>query len=168
MREFLEKDAEGLFEMDSDPDVHKYLGNNTVKDIGEIHKLIARVQKQYIDNGIGRWAIENKVTGELMGWSGLQYETKLRKGIIYYDLGYRLLRKHWGKGIATETAIASLEYGFNSLKLDKICAAAHIGNNGSNKILRKIGMNYVDDFYWEDIKCHWYEKENPLTNKNLP
>lgn len=162
LREFLESDAQAFYEMDSDPEVHKYLGGNTVSSLEETEKAMNNVRQQYQDNGIGRWTIEEKESGEVLGWSGLKYETGLKKGVAYYDLGYRLLRKHWGKGVATETAIASLNYGFKVMKLPEICAAAHIGNKGSNKILRKIGMNYVEDFYWEDIKCHWYELKNPL------
>lgn len=165
LREFLDSDAPAFYEMDSDPEVHKYLGGNTVKNLDETKKIMDKVRQQYLDNGIGRWTIEDNETGEVLGWSGLKFETGLKEGKEYYDLGYRLLKRYWGKGAATETAIASLDYGFKVMKLPEICAAADIRNTGSNKILRKIGMNYVEDFYWEDIKCHWYEMKNPSTSK---
>ncbi len=165
LREFLESDAHAFFEMDSDPEVHKYLGGNTVTSIEETEKMMDNVRQQYVDNGIGRWTIEDKASGEVLGWSGLKYETGLKKDLAYYDLGYRLLKKHWRKGVATETAVASLDYGFKVMELPEICAAADTRNIGSNKILRKIGMEYIEDFYWEDIKCHWYEMKNPLARK---
>lgn len=62
-----------------------------------------------------------------------------------------------GKGIGTETAIASLDYGFEKLDLPKICAAADIDNVGSNKILRKIGLQQTEVFEFEGISHNWYE-----------
>lgn len=55
----------------------------------------------------------------------------------YYDLGYRLKKKFWVRGIATETAFASLEYGFKTMNLSEIYAGAHIDNIASNKVIQK-------------------------------
>lgn len=60
LREFMLNDAADLFEMDSNPNVHRYLGNQPVKDIAFIHQVIASLQQQYLENGIGRWAIIDK------------------------------------------------------------------------------------------------------------
>ena len=57
LRELQPEDAEAFFDMDSDPEVHRYLGNQPVKDIQRIREMIASVRKQYITNGIGRWAM---------------------------------------------------------------------------------------------------------------
>jgi len=67
IRELLEEDAEAMFEMDSDPQVHRYLGNEPVKNIGKIIEVIAFVRKQYSDNGIGRWAVIDKQSGKFIG-----------------------------------------------------------------------------------------------------
>lgn len=94
-------------------------------------------------------AIIDKRTKDFIGWTGLKYEQGVRKEFDYYDLGYRLRKKYWGKGIATETAIASLKYGFEQLNLDEIGAAADINHIASNKILRNVGLQYVDEFEFE-------------------
>ena len=157
LREFELSDVDGLFELDSDPEVHKFLGNNPVKDKQQIVDVINFIRQQYSDNGIGRWAIIDKSSASFLGWSGL----KLVKEITndhqnYYDIGYRIIRKHWCKGIASETAIASLDYAFAKLNANKVFAAASCENTASNKILQKIGMKFVNTFFYENEKCNWY------------
>ena len=147
LREFRLDDAEAMLAMDSDPEVHRYLGNNTIDDIEAIRKTIEHVQLQYEKNGIGRWAIVEKETKAFVGWTGLKYETLLIDNKTrYYDLGYRILRKYWGKGFATESALASLEYGFNEMQLHEIGAIADCKNKASNHILQKVGLQQVKQF----------------------
>jgi [ribosomal protein S5]-alanine N-acetyltransferase len=157
LREILPTDIDGMFELDSDPEVHTYLGNKPVTDRAQIIRIIEHVRQQYSDHGIGRWAIIDKKTGKFMGWSGLKFVTSLTNHHQhYYDLGYRLIRTYWGQGIATETARISLDYAFTRLQLDEVFAAAHCENIGSNKILQKIGLHQVNTFFYEDIRCNWY------------
>lgn len=158
LREILQSDLDGMFELDSDPEVHKYLGNKIVTDKNQIAQVINFVRQQYIDHGIGRWAIIDKRTNAFMGWTGLKFVTEVTNGHKnYYDLGYRLIRKYWGLGIATETALISLDYAFNTLKIAEVYAAASCENLASNKILQKVGMNFIETFYYEDINCNWYK-----------
>ena len=157
IRDLEEYDAKGIFELDSDPKVHEFLGKNPIKTIQEDERIINIIRQQYVENGIGRWAIIDKKTNDFIGWTGLKYEQKLRENFSYYDLGYRLRSKYWGKGIATEAAIESLKYGFEILNLDEICAAVNIDNLASDKILRKIGLHFIENFEYDDIPCKWYK-----------
>ena len=166
LREILPTDIEGLFELDSDPEVHRYLGNKPVTDREQIISVINYIRQQYKDNGIGRWAIISKNTNEFIGWTGLKFVTDLTNNHQnYYDLGYRILRKYWGQGIATETAIISLDYAFTVLKLEEVFAAASCENIASNKILQKIGLNSMGTFYYEEIECKWYKIDQNDYNK---
>ena len=156
IRELEETDVEGMFALDSDPDVHKFLGNTPIKTKDESLKMIRHVRQQYRDNGIGRLAIVEKSSGAFVGWTGLKLEKGVRADREYYDLGYRLLQKYWGKGIATETAIASLKYGFETLQLEEIHAAADVDHIASNTVLKKVGMQFVETFLFEDVPHNWY------------
>ena len=167
LREILPTDVDGMFELDSDPEVHKYLGNKPITNKAQIVEIIDSVRQQYIDNGIGRFAIIDKKTKAFMGWTGLKLETKSTNNHQnYYDLGYRLIRKYWGKGYATESAIASIDFAFDKLKLENVYAAASCENLGSNKILRNIGMNLIETFFYDDIKCNWYKMNSNDYDKN--
>ena len=149
-------DAQDFFELDSNPEVHRFLGNNTVKSIEDSKDMIVKILEQYQTKSVGRLAIIDKTTKAFLGWCGLKYEENLREEFNYYDLGYRLKPKYWGNGYATEAAIASLNYGFKDLKLKEICAAADVNNKASNIILQKIGMTVSEKFMHKGQLCNWY------------
>ena len=65
-------------------------------------------------------------------------------------------KKYWGKKIATETALAVVDYGFNQLKLNQIGGAADEDHIVSNKILQKAGLKFVDTFKFDNSLCNWY------------
>jgi RimJ/RimL family protein N-acetyltransferase len=158
LREMTQDDAEPFFEMDSNPEVHTYLGNNPLKDIQQTRDVIEFVRKQYVDNGIGRWTLIEKASGEYVGWGGLKLiKEETKNHVNYLDVGYRLTPKHWKKGYATESAIASVKYGFEKLEADCIYAVAHKENKASRHALEKTGLVYTDDYFWEGIACDWFE-----------
>ncbi|HYM19744.1 MAG TPA: GNAT family N-acetyltransferase [Candidatus Kapabacteria bacterium] len=157
LREILPTDDEGMFELDSDPDVHTYIGR-MVKSIDESHAMIESIRKQYADFGIGRWAMIEKLSGEFMGWTGLKYCTDMRNDHInYYDVGYRLIKRYWGKGFATESAIASLEYGFGKMDLPIINATADMNNLASRRVLEKCGLKHIETYDDDGYACAWLE-----------
>ncbi|MEH3115534.1 GNAT family N-acetyltransferase [Pedobacter terrae] len=162
LRELMPADANGMFEMNSDPDVHLYLGNRPVKSIEESIAEIEFIRKQYVENGIGRWAVIEKATGNFVGWSGLKLITEITNNHInYYDLGYRFSKLFWGKGYATETAMAALQYGFNKLKLKEIIGIADINNLSSIHVLEKVGLKRISIFNYDGTKHHWMKIEKP-------
>ena len=156
LRDIETTDAQGIFDLDSDPEVHEFLGKNPIKTMDEAHAVIQYIRNQYQKNGIGRWAIIDKQTNDFIGWSGLKYEDLVRKEFHYYDLGYRLRQKYWGQGIATETAVASLKYGFERLNLKEIGAGADIHHIASNKVLKKVGLKFKETFIYDGDTCNYY------------
>lgn len=158
LREIEFTDVDGMFELDSNAEVHKYLGNKTIASKEETIKVIEAVRQQYLDYGIGRWAIIDKETNAFVGWSGLKFVTDtINSHQNYYDLGYRLIPKFWRKGIATETAVASLDYAFNQLNCPEVYGIADSDNAGSNKILQNVGLQFVETFEINAIKHNWYQ-----------
>jgi len=166
MRHFETKDAEGLFEMESIPEVHTYLGKKPLTQMDQMHDAIKKVQTQYKKNGIGRMIIIDKKTNEIIGWSGLKLEENLRP-FKYFDIGCRLKPQHWGKGIATETTLASLKLGFEQLNINEICGAADIEHIASNKVLQKIGLQFKEQFTFEDTPCNFYNLNKEDWEKNI-
>ncbi|MEO8761606.1 MAG: GNAT family N-acetyltransferase [Bacteroidia bacterium] len=158
LREIMPADRNGLFAIDSDPDVNKYLGKKPVETIEQIDDVIAFIRKQYIDNGIGRWAMIERDSNNFIGWCGLKLVKELtNKHINYYDLGYRLNKNYWGKSLGTEAANATLQYGFNIMKLKDMYAIADSENIASKNILQKVGLKYVNTFKLDDTDHDWFE-----------
>jgi RimJ/RimL family protein N-acetyltransferase len=160
LREIRNEDLEGMFELDSNPNVHQYLGNKPITSRDEAQKTIDSLQKQYTERGIGRWAVINKETQEFMGWSGIRLNTEYNMNGFtrYYDVGYRLIERFWGNGYATESGLAAVKYAFETMKLPEIYATTEVGNVASHNALLKIGLEYVEDFWFEEDKLNlrWY------------
>jgi [ribosomal protein S5]-alanine N-acetyltransferase len=161
-------DAEAMFAMDSNPEVHKYLWQNPTQTIEESIKTIEYVRSQYEKNNIGRFATILKETGEFIGWTGIKYiDDHVENGNTnFYDYGYRLNEKHWNKGYATEASIAWLDYGFNQMNIEKMNAYTHHENGSSNHILKKVGMSLIESYPDKDgVTWNWWLMENPNLKK---
>jgi len=116
------------------------------------------IRQQYIHNGIGRWAVIEKDTNHFVGWAGLKLVKEPTNGHVnYYDLGYRFIKKYWGKGYATECAKASLDYGFAQLKADEIFAMTDAGNDASRRVLEKAGFTQDGTLYDDGILHNWFK-----------
>lgn len=162
LREVLFSDADGMFELDSNPNVHIYLGNKPVTTIEQSKEYIENLQQQYKDFRIGRWAVILKETNEFIGWSGIKFiNYEINNHQNFYEIGYRFIEKHWGKGYATEAGKAFIDYAFNEMKVDALYAYSDEGNENSRKILEKLGLQYVNSFEYEGELEVWYQLKNP-------
>ena len=164
-------DAEAMFAMDNNPNVHKYLWQKPTQELNETIKIIEMVQKQYVDNKIGRFATILKETGEFIGWTGIKFvNDHVENGNTnFYDYGYRLNEKFWNKGFATEASIAWLEHGFNKMKIQEMNAYTHAENGASNHVLQKVGFNFMEDYPDENgVTWKWWQLKNlEFRNQNL-
>ena len=156
-------DAAGMFALDSDPAVHRYLGGvggQMATELAQSAATVAFIQAQYAAVGIGRWAVLLRETNEFMGWAGLKRVAGPVNGQHdFYDLGYRFRPPFWGRGYGFEAAQAWLDYGFQTLKLPRICAYADAENVGSRRILTKIGLRESNEFMEGETRCFWYEAD---------
>jgi len=158
LREIVPEDEQGFWELDSDPEVHRYLGNKPVTDIEQIRTVIKSVRQQYIDNGIGRWAMIEKESGAFIGWTGLKLVPDVTNGHVnFHDVGYRLIRKYWGRGFATESVRPALNYGFEVLKLQEIFAVTELGNLASKRVLEKSGLSLIEIFESKGMQYNWLQ-----------
>jgi len=150
-------DAQNMFNMNADPAVVRYTGNKGYKNIEEVVEFISTYD-QYEKYKQGRMTILDKSTGEYIGWCGL----KFLEDINETDLGYRLLQKYWGKGIATESSIAVLDYGFLTLGLKRIVGRVVQENISSLNVLKKLGMKFEKKFEAHGYQCEQYFLEGQM------
>lgn len=168
LRELVPSDVQGMYELDSNPEVHKYLGNKPAKSEEESLEAINSIRSQHADFGIGRWAVIEKESNDFVGWAGLKFVTeKTNNHRNFYDLGYRFIQKHWGQGFATEAAMATIEYAFFILDIEEIYAIATCNNEASNYILKKIGMEYIEEFDLNGEKYNWYKIEKSVLEMKM-
>jgi RimJ/RimL family protein N-acetyltransferase len=101
----------------------------------------------------GPWAVRFKDGPTLLGWCGLDFLETTPE----IEVGYGLARSHWGLGVSTEAARASLEYGFEHLSLDRIVAVARPENAASRHVMEKLGMRFVKNGYFYGADLVYYE-----------
>lgn len=95
IREITVDDAPGIYDLDADPLVHQYLGNNPITTMAAAREMTRQMIQRYTDEGIGRWAVTDINTGAFMGWTGFRLITETINGRTgYYDFGYRFIRKY--------------------------------------------------------------------------
>ncbi|MES2704925.1 MAG: GNAT family N-acetyltransferase [Bacteroidota bacterium] len=163
IRELQPGDAAGMYEMDADPEVHKYVGKTPVQSLKQSEDVVAFIRQQYTDFGIARWAVVEKGTDEFAGWTGFKFMKGPINGLSdYYDFGYRLKRKFWGRGYATESGHAALHYGIKEHGFKDIYAMTDVDNAASRRVLEKLGFELSGIFNY-DAEPTWREAGEPTT-----
>jgi len=157
LRRFTIDDAALIQQLNSDPEVLKYLHEPPLETIEQAEHILNTVILPQYENNLGRWAIHTKDNNEFIGWCGLKHRPELDE----IDLGYRLKKSAWGKGFAKEAAQHTLEHGLKKLQLPIITGRAHIENTASLKILEKIGMQFIKEETVDNCPVKTYT----ITNK---
>ncbi len=159
LRELVPDDAPGMFALDSDPAVLRFLGTPPQTSIEESRAVIEFVRVQYQENGIGRWAVILKETGEFIGWCGLKLIRETINGHTnYHDLGYRFRQEFWSQGYGFEAAKACRDYAFDTMQLPVIYAIAKKGNVASCRILEKTGFLFQEMYVDDGEEIAWYSQ----------
>lgn len=143
LREFEADDLDALVELDSDPEVMRYISGGAPSDREVIRTDVLPRWLAYHKQagGFGYWAAIEKASGAFIGW--FHFRRGDRVGEI--ELGYRLKQSAWGKGYATEGARALIAKGFNELGVDRVVAPALKGNAASIRVMERAGLRFVQD-----------------------
>jgi ribosomal-protein-alanine N-acetyltransferase len=163
LRHFTADDLDDLAAIYADPDVMRYIGEGATKTREE---TAAMMEFAFIDNrhawslatlarlpqlsrAIERdahfslWATVYKPDNKLIGRCGLlSWDLDGRKEV---EVGYVLAKAYWGRGLATEAARASRDYGFDTLGFDRLISVIRPDNLASQRVADKNGMRYEKD-----------------------
>ncbi|MET7282633.1 GNAT family N-acetyltransferase [Kribbella sp. NPDC005582] len=140
LRQFTVDDLELLVELDSDPEVMRFLTGQPTPRSEVEDVVLPRMLKVYDEHpGLGTFAAEEKTSGAFVGWFGLQPTADPTA----VDVGYRLSRTAWGKGYATEGTRMLIDYAFTELKVDRVIADTMAVNHRSRAVMRRSGLRFV-------------------------
>jgi ribosomal-protein-alanine N-acetyltransferase len=141
LREYVEEDAEAFFKLNSDPEVLRFVPDKRLLNVEQARQiLIDHPIADYRKYGFGRGACILKSTGEQIGFAGLKYLEELGE----VDVAFRLMPNHWGQGLASEAALASVRLGFVDLGLKRIIGLVMPANIASVRVLEKTGLRYAE------------------------
>ena len=145
LRRFTPEDIDLLVELDSDPEVMRYLsgGPATPRELIE-REILPSFIHSYDYSGHGCWAAIEKDSGEFLGWISFRPRDGSEDGEA--ALGYRLRRVAWGRGYATEGARALIRKGFTELGTQRVLATTYEENHASRRVMEKLGMILVRSY----------------------
>jgi len=139
LRQLTWDDADFILELLNEPSFIQNIGDRGVRTLSDAEKYLeAGPIASYARNGFGLWRVSLKESDESLGMCGLIK----RDGLDDVDIGYAFLPRFWSKGYAVEAALACKEYARDVVKLKRLVAIVDPANQGSIRVLEKIGMQY--------------------------
>ena len=139
LRQLSAEDADFILELLNEPSFIRNIGDRGVRTIDDANAYIQNGPvASYTKNGFGLYLVKLKETGESIGMCGLIKRDTLED----VDIGYAFFPRFWSKGYAVEAAQAVKEYAKNVIGLKRLVAIVDPENEGSIRILEKIGLEF--------------------------
>lgn len=150
-REFTADDVDLLVELDSDPEVMRFIskGRPTLRETFINDVLPRWFDFQTKQPPQGFWAAHLGEEGPFVGWFHLRPDKFVSEEM---ELGYRLHRRFWGQGLATEGSLALIDAGFKDWKIGKVSARTLVTNLASQRVMAKAGLQFEAYF---DYPAAW-------------
>lgn len=146
MRRWRGCDREPLAAINCDPFVMEHFPAPLTR--AQSDELIAEIESHFERHSYGLWALQERTSGELIGFTGLEVVTFQARFTPAVEIGWRLARSAWGHGYASEAALAAPGAGFERAGLDQVVSFTALANERSQAVMRRIGMSHdrSDDF----------------------
>ncbi|MFT3900100.1 MAG: GNAT family N-acetyltransferase [Gordonia sp. (in: high G+C Gram-positive bacteria)] len=139
LRPVLPEDVDSLVHLDSDPEVMRFVNGGAPTPRSRVADwTIPRARAEHAAHGTGVWTLIDKSTGEFVGWVSLRRPRHSPRTEV--ELSYRLQRRMWGRGMATEAAAAIVDLALTTHRAERVFAGVAPANIASRRVLTKIGM----------------------------
>jgi RimJ/RimL family protein N-acetyltransferase len=146
LRQWREEDLAPFAALNADPQVMEFFPKALTR--AESDAVAGRIREHFARHGFGFWAVEAPGVADLVGFVGLAVPSFEAHFTPCVEMGWRLAREYWGRGYATEAAMAALAFGFETLALKEIVAFTVPANIPSRRVMGRLGMRrtLADDF----------------------
>ena len=144
LRRWRDTDREPFAGLNGDPQTLVYFPATLSRQ--ESDALVDRIEARFETRGYGLWALEVKETGEFIGFTGLAPMPEGVPGSGGTEIGWRLVKRAWGHGYATEAARAALGVAFGQAGLPEIWSMTAVLNTPSQAVMRRIGLTEAARF----------------------
>ena len=141
LRHWRSDDLDGLAAINAQPEVMRYIHDGRTLDRAATAERLATYRRHWDEHGLGLYVVEIKETGELAGFTGLAVPSFLPEIMPAVEIGWRLGRAYWGRGLATEAARAVVAHSRAELGLRRLVSIHIVGNEASARVMVKLGMS---------------------------
>lgn len=138
LRKMTEGGQDDYYLMSCNEEVMKYVTGYALSREESDKMYQEYLEENANDSILGRYFIRDRVTGELVGIAKLDLVGE------DVEIGYRIRKEHWGRGVATEVAKWLLYIGHSRLNADRVIAFVNVDNAASIRVLEKIGMQNIE------------------------
>jgi len=138
LRQWKHSDRAPFAAINADTDVMRYF--DRPRERTESDATVDRLEGHIYEHGFGFWAAELKEIGAFIGFIGIEHTPPNLACSPAVEIGWRLDKRFWGKGLAPEGARASLLFAFSKLKLAEVVSFTAETNKPSMRVMEKIGM----------------------------
>jgi len=150
----VQEDAQLLWELDQDPEVMHFINGGKANSMETIKDVFLPRMQAYTDvnKGWGIWQVSDKASQEYLGWvlvRPMDFFTD-KPNFSDLELGWRFFKKTWGKGYATEAAIAIKDAVASQTDIQYVSALAIEENIGSVGVMKKMGMCFIRKYTHKD------------------
>jgi len=151
LRRWRERDLDPFAAINADPQVMEYMPSTLTRERSAA--LIERFERFFEQHGYGLWAVEIPGEAPFAGYVGInpvEIDVTFAPAV---ELGWRLGRAFWGRGIASEAAIAAIAFAFERLGLGELVAYTAVINARSRRLMERLGMTHdpAEDFHHPGI-----------------
>lgn len=157
LRPMNQADFRSMRELDTDPDVVRFLGNGRIRTESETSENLAKIMGDYERFGLGLYAATDCTSGRFLGRAGL-IPWQLEEGLSW-EIGYSFKKSEWNRGLATEVARTLKEWGFLNLRPSHLISLIHPGNEISIRVAKKVGMSFWKVIRLGDLELSAYKIE---------
>ena len=138
LRRWRDADRAPFAALNADPAVMEFFPTPQSREASDAS--IDAWQAQLESRGWSNWAVELVESGEFIGFVGLSVPRRVLPCSPCVEVGWRLARRFWGRGLASEAARAALGAGFERIGLAEIVSFTALGNLRSRAVMERIGM----------------------------
>ena len=154
LRPWRKEDLDAYARICADPEVTRYVSGPLSRQ--ESEEQGSRFVRHWEERGFGLWAVEHRASGAFIGFIGLLHQHDWPIGEHKTEVGWRLDRAFWGRGLATEGAQASVRYGFEELGLEGMISIIHPENMASRRVAEKAGLALRGEVRFRGYVSVWY------------
>lgn len=148
LRQYEPADRERMFALNADPEVMRHLTGGVPATREETEGGIERtlMYRERFAGRLGVFTAETLAGGEFLGWFHLRPDRRRLDDLAHLELGYRLTRRCWGKGYATEVSRALVDKAFAELDAASVWAQTLAANAASRRVMEKCGLAFEAEF----------------------
>ena len=148
---FCEAHVPGLNAMNADPEVMRYISGQP-ETLAETVAVVERIQRRWATFGHGWWSFLDLASGEVVGAGAVQHLRRVPAPepdpACPLELGWRLRRDHWHRGLASEAAQAMASFAFDGLQAAELLAVCDPANLASANVMKRLGMQHLGLQTW--------------------